>query len=357
MFDVSQYGVNTSVPSGLSAAGDAASMIPYIGPFLGAAFNMASMGIQNSEQERMYNMYMSPQARMAQMKAAGINPAAAAQGVSGSSAPQMNAAAPSSAFTGLGEQLGNSVNTALTADAIRAGINKTNAETELTNSLNVEKTTTNKYLDAMQNAALRNLVNQGTISEHQANIIAVDDYYKGAEAELHFQQSYVALQQMSAQLQNTQQEYFNLLAQEYATMMQGQLSEAQIQKVFSDIGLNNAQIEKIAHETVNIDAATMATMQNISESQSRERLNRAHAQYQEKVNEVWNNSGWNMNSDVNSNFYSMCMQGDYKGAEKLMQGTQALIMNEGNARFKSKDYKFDHLVGVIGMATKLAGAR
>jgi len=269
----------------------------------------------------------------------------------------MNAAAPSSAFTGLGEQLGNSVNTALTADAIRAGINKTNAETELTNSLNVEKTTTNKYLDAMQNAALRNLVNQGTISEHQANIIAVDDYYKGAEAELHFQQSYVALQQMSAQLQNTQQEYFNLLAQEYATMMQGQLSEAQIQKVFSDIGLNNAQIEKIAHETVNIDAATMATMQNISESQSRERLNRAHAQYQEKVNEVWNNSGWNMNSDVNSNFYSMCMQGDYKGAEKLMQGTQALIMNEGNARFKSKDYKFDHLVGVIGMATKLAGAR
>lgn len=32
-------------------------------------------------------MYMSPQARMAQMKAAGINPAAAAQGVSGSSAP------------------------------------------------------------------------------------------------------------------------------------------------------------------------------------------------------------------------------------------------------------------------------
>jgi hypothetical protein len=49
MFDVSQYGVNTSVPSGLSAAGDAASMIPYIGPFLGAAFNMASMGIQNSE--------------------------------------------------------------------------------------------------------------------------------------------------------------------------------------------------------------------------------------------------------------------------------------------------------------------
>lgn len=49
MFDVSQYGVNTSVPSGLSAAGDAASMIPYIGPFIGAAFNMASMGIQNSE--------------------------------------------------------------------------------------------------------------------------------------------------------------------------------------------------------------------------------------------------------------------------------------------------------------------
>lgn len=186
-----QYGVNMPMPQsdtaeGLKTAGSLASMIPYIGPFLGAAMNMASMGIQNSEQERFFNQYMSPQARMAQMKAAGINPAAAAQGISGSSAPQMNAAAPSSAFTGLGEQLGNSVNTSLTADAIRANIRNIDADTSLKDSMNIEKQTTNKYLDAMQSATLRNLVNQGDISEHQANIIAVDDYYKGAEAELHF---------------------------------------------------------------------------------------------------------------------------------------------------------------------------
>ena len=55
------------------------------------------------------------------------------------SAPQMNAAAPSNAFSSLGEQLGNSVNTALTADAIKAGIRKTDAETDLTKSLDTGK--------------------------------------------------------------------------------------------------------------------------------------------------------------------------------------------------------------------------
>ena len=99
------------------------------------------------------------------MMEAGINPNAAAQGISGSAAPQMTAAAPSSAMTGIGEQLGNSVNSALTAAAIKAGISKTSAETDLTNSLNVEKQTTNKYLDRMQQSTLYKLVQDGKVSE------------------------------------------------------------------------------------------------------------------------------------------------------------------------------------------------
>lgn len=360
MFDTSQYGVSMPQPNtgaALQGLSGLASMIPGVGAFVGAGMNMLGTYMQNRQQERFYNEYMSPQARMAQMAAAGINPNAAAQGISGSAAPQMAAAAPTSAFTGIGEQLGNSVNTALTADAIRAGIRKTDAETDLTNSLNTGKQIENKYADAMQSATLRNLVNQGTISEHQANIIAVDDYYHGAEAAAHLEQTYVALEKMAAELQNEQQQYFNLLAQEYATMQAGALSEAQIHKVFSDIGLNNAQINKIAHECENIDASTMAITQNISESQARERLTRANAQYQEKVNNTWSNSGWNVNSDVNGNFQRLCMEGKIDQAKNILNGTKAMILNEGEATFKRKDYKFDKLVDVVGMATRLAGTQ
>ena len=357
MFDMSQYGVNmpsqSSTPTGLNLG----SLVSSLGgSAIGAGLNFASQMMQNRQQEYFYNQYMSPSARMAQMQAAGINPNLAAQGISGASAPQMTAAAPTNAYTGIGEQLGNSVNNALTASAIKAEINKTNAETKLTESLNVEKTTTNKYLDHMQQATLENLVNQGTISKHQANIIAVDDYYKGAEAAAHLEQTYLAIDKMAAELKNAEQEYFNLLAQEYATMMAGDLSKAQINKVFSDIGLNNAMIERIAHEVDNLDASTMATMQSISESQSRERVNRVAAQYQEKVLSVWTNSDFDMNSDVNSNFQRLCMEGKIDQAKTLLQGTEAMILNQGEARFHSKDYNMDKLIDVVGFATRLGSA-
>lgn len=341
LWNAAQYGVN---------------MIPGIGSLVGAGMNFASQWYQNHKQEQFYDKYMSPQARMQQMTAAGINPNAAAQGISGSAAPQMTAAAPTSAYTGIGEQLGNSVNTALTAKSIRAEIDKTNAEAKLTESMNVGQQIENKYADAMQDATLRKLVNEGDITRHQANIIAVDDYYKGAEAAAHLEQSYLALETMAAELQNTQQEYFNLLAQEYATMQAGALSEAQIHKVFSDIGLNNAMIEKISHEVENIDASTLSIVQDISESKARERLTRANAQYQEKVNNVWRDSGWNENSDVNSNFHRLCMEGKIDEAKTLMNGTKAMIYNTGEARFHSKDYNMDKLIDVVGFATRLTGS-
>lgn len=124
-----QYGVDTSSEA-LSAAGGVASMIPVVGPLLGAGLNMASQAMQNAKQEEFYSKYMSPQARMAQMRAAGINPNAAAQGISGSSAPQMNAASPTGAFSSLGEALGNSVNTALTAGNIAAQTHNLEVQTE-----------------------------------------------------------------------------------------------------------------------------------------------------------------------------------------------------------------------------------
>lgn len=355
--DVSQYGVNmpTSVGSSFQGLSGLASLVPFVGPALGAGLNFLGMHLQNRDQERFFSRYMSPASRMAQMRAAGLNPNAAAQGVTGSSAPQMTAAAPTSSFSDIGTALGESVNTSLTANAIKASTKKTDAEANYLDSLNVEKTTTNKYLDKIQAVTLSKLVSDGQISQHQANIISVDDYYKGAEALAHFEQSLLTLDTMSAQLDNIYQEYFNLLAEEYASMQAGNLSKAQISKVFSDIGLNNAQINEIEHRIDNIDASTMATMQGISESKARERLTRAHAQYQEKVNNTWNQSGWNENSDVNSNFHRLLLEGKKNEANTLLLGTQAMIIKGGEARAMSKDYKIDKMVDIIGDVTHLAG--
>lgn len=335
------------------------SMASLFNPILGAgmsvAGNVLSQMYQNRTQERFYNEYQSPEARMAQMKAAGINPNAAAQGISGAAAPGMTAASPTNAFNSLGELVGNSYNSMLSARVLKSEADRNNAETELTKSLNVEKQTTNKYVDAMQNAALRKLVNDGDISRHQANMMAVDDYYHGAEAYAHLEQSFLAVQKIGAECQNLQQEYFNLLAEEYATMMQGNLAQAQIRKVFSDIGLNNAMIDKIAHECENIDASTALMTQEVSESKSRERLNRALAQYQEKANVVWESSGWNTNSDVNGNFMRLCMEGKTDEAKRLLLGVKAMVYQEGDARFGSKDYMFDKSMDMIGNMTRLLG--
>ena len=120
-----QYGVS----GGLGAAASMSGM-PLLGAGVSLVGNILGQYMQNQNQIEMYNAYSSPMARMAQMRAAGINTNAAAQGISGSSAPNMQAAAPTNAFNGVGEQLGNSVNTALTASAIEAGIKNTEAMTE-----------------------------------------------------------------------------------------------------------------------------------------------------------------------------------------------------------------------------------
>lgn len=103
------------------------------GAVVGGALNLISQGMQNRQQEYFYNQYMSPAARMEQMREAGINPNLAAQGISGASAPQMTAAQPTGAFTGIGEQLGASVNNALTAESILTSnqLNKANRDSIL----------------------------------------------------------------------------------------------------------------------------------------------------------------------------------------------------------------------------------
>ena len=105
-----------------------------LGAAVGGAANIAGMIYQNSYNERMYNDYMSPKAQMAQMRAAGINPAAAAQGIAGGSpsapAPAASASDSAGIAGNLAELVGNSFNTALGAKNIESDTNKNNAETK-----------------------------------------------------------------------------------------------------------------------------------------------------------------------------------------------------------------------------------
>ena len=105
-----------------------------LGAAVGGAANIAGMVYQNTYNERMYNQYMSPKAQMAQMRAAGINPAAAAQGIAGGSRASIAPAASASEGAGiagnLAELVGNSFNSALGAKNIESDTNKNNAETK-----------------------------------------------------------------------------------------------------------------------------------------------------------------------------------------------------------------------------------
>ena len=150
-----QYGVSNGFGAGESLSG-----MPLLGAGLSLIGNIAGQYFQNQNQVEMYNAYMSPMARMAQMRAAGINTNAAAQGISGASAPNMQAAAPTSAFNGVGEQFGQSVNTALTAEAIKAGIENTNAQTE-------GQKITNRFENQTFDDRAAYLKNQGLISNEE----------------------------------------------------------------------------------------------------------------------------------------------------------------------------------------------
>ena len=133
-----------------------------IGAGISAAGNIGMNMYQNAKQEEFYNRYSSPLARMAQMASAGINPAAAAQGISGSPFAQMNAAAPSSAF----DSVGNLVAEAAVANATKENIE---ADTENKKSQTQGQNIQNQFDAATFEDRAAYLKNQGLISGEEYN--------------------------------------------------------------------------------------------------------------------------------------------------------------------------------------------
>lgn len=97
---------------------------------------------QNAMQERFYNQYQSPQARMRQMMEAGINPAAAAQGISGSAAPGMSASGPANGF---GDMVAAIPQLTAEIERIKSDTSKNQAEEKYFDSLTTGKDIENKF--------------------------------------------------------------------------------------------------------------------------------------------------------------------------------------------------------------------
>lgn len=150
-----QYGVSPSFDGATPSFNWGSFAAGIGGSVLGFGADMLKMSLQNRQQEKFYSEHQSPAARMREMLEAGINPNAAAQGISGSSAPNMTAASGDTGMPStLASQLGNSVNNALSASQIQSEIDNTDADTRAKNIDNIFNLKT--FEDRLKQVALQN---------------------------------------------------------------------------------------------------------------------------------------------------------------------------------------------------------
>lgn len=121
------------------------ALASIIGTTIATAGSFAGGMYQNYKQEQFYNNYMSPQARMRDMTQAGINPSAAAQGISGSSAAQMSASGPSGALSGLGDMVSAIPQLTAEIENIKSMTSKNQAEEEFYKSQTTGQNIENKF--------------------------------------------------------------------------------------------------------------------------------------------------------------------------------------------------------------------
>lgn len=332
----------------------------YKGALIDFGLDLTKMGLQSGIQDMMQNkanMYNSPAAMMRRMLEAGINPNAAAQGIAGApgAGASTTASVPSGGLSrsGLLESLANSTNTALGSGLLESEMNVNNATADYTKSQNFEQNVRNKYADWMQNENLKSLVNQNRISENMAYMYSIDAKYHDAQAYGNLVQTYQNIEILGQQLLNLQEEFNLIMAQEYATMMAGNLSSAQINKVFSDIGLNNAQIGLIAKEAKKVDAETLLTGAQIRETDSRTAINKTVSDYQAKLNDIFEKTGFDMRSPIDANVISDIKSGNLDGAEQTLESLQVILSNEGKGRSYGRDFKIHEAFSLINSASNI----
>lgn len=324
-----------------------------LGSIMGFGAQMIDKAVNFDMQERLLSeerAYNSPAALMRRMAAAGINPNAAAQGIAGSpgyasfGAPQVNGG--TNPMSSLADILANSVNTSLNANVLRNTASNIEADTNYKNSLNVEQTVKNQYADAMHNETLKNMIYRNQIDKSSAQIIAADAKYAEANAFANWQTTCMNLSKIASEVKLLDQKYYTEMAQTYATLMAGNLSSAQIHKVFSDIGVNNATIREIEKRTANIEADTLLKGRTMKESEARTTAQEIQNKFQQEYYSLFENTGWDMNSDVDMNVYRMMMNGETENYKRFMHGMNVYIGEQGNANARGNRYKMDNLIDI-----------
>lgn len=305
-------------------------------------------------QEALYDKYYSPAAQMQQMREAGINSNAAAQGIAGAGAASMpSVETPAPIAPGMSQFLGDIPNQISERRKNEAAIDLMNTQQENIETVTEHNNIENKYFDAFQSNWLKKAYYDGEISKSNANMLAYDEYYHGAEAYEHWQQTMIATQQAAQQLRNMQQQFFNECAEYQVLMTQAGLNSAQIQKVWSDIGLNNAMIEKIGREITSIDVSTLLMGEQLKGEQIKNRIQEVMAQYEERAMEILQSTGYDLKSSVNANYMSLCAQGKFEEAEALMGNAY----DYARGQYGAKDARVQKWISVgTGALCSVAGA-
>lgn len=331
------------------------------GSLIGSGLNFLGQHMQNSWNERMWNEmneYNTPEAQIQRFLDAGVNPAAAVASVTGTPNMTTMAQTGASSATAQGDlgEIGANANIRFSeSENLQAQKEVAEAQKDYIESMTTGQDITNKWLDAKENASLKKLLQEGRISESTANMLAVDEFYKGREAAGHWMQTQLRISQMAQECKNLEADYFNKLAEYKVLMTQAGLNEALIQKAFSDIGLNNAQIAHLDHLNTYYDASAAVQWQNVNESKARTMLTQIQVEFEARYNDIFMNGGPDMRSDTNANLMYAIYSGNTALAKEICNGITAQTMSVGQGRFNSPDYNMDKAIDIFGDAMNLFG--
>lgn len=329
--------------SGASILGSLASGASgLLGSVASGLFNMWNQSKQRDWEEEMWNKeneYNLPENQVQRFLDAGINPAAAVNSVLGQNG-SVSATAPDNPGSGnvmgdLGPLFANSANSYMERLLMQSDIDKntsdaakSQSEKNLIDSQNVEQQAKNKYAEESYKSALNKLVADGRISESNARILESSEYYKKEGARVEYEQQLQTLGNSKQQFKNLEQQMYHEMASTYLAMQQAGLAQAEINKVYSDIGLNNAQIEQISHNISNIDAEAASTWKDVDRKAIENGLLEIQQKYAKAAEDAFDQSGININDPLWSNVVRLCSTGkeeDFETAKKLLENNWTIL--------------------------------
>lgn len=268
---------------------------------------------QNAMQEQFYNKYQSPQARMRQMMEAGINPNAAAQGVSGAAAPGMSASGPANGF---GDMVAAIPQLTAEIERIKSDTSKNQAEEKYFDSLTTGKDIENKF-------------NFETF-EKRIESLNLDNEHK----------SYII---------DTLRPYADH-ADEWYQINFNQLDET-VKKIKKEISEIDEKIKNLGEEREVMETQEGLNVANANEANARAALERQKKELIDKLG----------GEDAESAYVISRVEGDDKKADAIKEGITTFVKDSEKARAEgnlSVTAGHDGVVGkTLDVLTRFSGLR